>query len=57
MQVTPRLKSIISKRLGAEAIKDQALEDGMYTLRMSATEYVLEGITSYEEMVKVSFDV
>ena len=57
MQVTPRLKSIISKRLGAEAIKDQALEDGMYTLRMSATEYVLEGITSYEEMVKVSFDI
>ena len=28
----------------------------MYTLRMSATEYVLDGTTSFEEMVKVSFD-
>jgi len=56
MKMTPKLKTIISKRLGADAIKEQALAEGMYTLRMSATEYVLEGITSYDEMVKVSFD-
>ncbi len=56
MTMTPTLKSIISKRLGADAIKEQALKEGMYTLRMSATEYVLEGITSYEEMIRVSFD-
>ena len=57
MQMTPKLKTIISKQLGADAIKEQALEDGMYTLRMSATEYVLDGTTSYDEMIKVSFDV
>ncbi|MBO5283768.1 MAG: Flp pilus assembly complex ATPase component TadA [Lachnospiraceae bacterium] len=56
MRITPKLKTIISKRLGADAIKEQALQEGMYTLRMSATEYVLDGTTSYEEMIKVSFD-
>lgn len=56
MKMSPALKTIISKRRGADAIREQALREGMYTLRMSATEYVLEGITSIDEMVKVSFD-
>ena len=56
MKMSPRLKTIISKRQGVDAIKEQALQEGMYTLRMSATEYVLDGTTSFEEMVKVSFD-
>lgn len=57
MEVTQPLKSIISKNGDAEAIKDKALEEGMNTLRMSATEYVLEGVTSVNEMIKVSFDL
>lgn len=56
MKMSPKLKTIISKRQGVDAIKEQALQEGMYTLRMSATEYVLDGITSVEEMIKVSFD-
>ena len=56
MTVTPELKKIISNRGGAEKIKEQALKEGMSTLHMSATEYVLEGMTSYEEMLRVSFD-
>lgn len=56
MKMSPKLKTIISKRQGADAIKEQALKEGMYTLRMSATEYVLDGTTSFDEMVKVSFD-
>lgn len=57
MQMTPRLKTIISRKEGADAIRTQALQEGMHTLHMSAVEYVLEGITSYSEMVKVSFDI
>ncbi len=57
MEVTPQLKHIISRGGDAEAIKEQALKDGMHTLRMSATELVLEGITSVEEMMRVSFDL
>ncbi len=57
MEMTPVLKEIISKNGNAEEIKRAALNEGMHTLRMSATEYVLEGITSVSEMVKVSFDI
>ena len=37
--------------------QEEALKEGMHTLRMSATDYVLDGTTSFSEMVKVSFDV
>lgn len=57
MEMTPELKRIISRGGNADDIKDQALKDGMHTLRMSATEYVLDGITSFNEMMKVSFDI
>lgn len=56
MEMTPKLRHIISKEGGAEAIKEQAVKEGMHTLRMSAGEYVLDGITSMSEMIKVSFD-
>lgn len=57
MEVSQPLKSIISKGGTAEDIKEKALEEGMNTLRMSATKYVLEGITSVQEMMRVSFDL
>jgi len=57
MEVTHDLKRIIAKGGTADEIKDCALREGMSTLRMSATRYVLDGITSVSEMKKVSFDV
>lgn len=57
MEVTPQLKHIISKGGEVEAIKAQALKDGMHTLRMSATGLVLDGTTSVQEMMRVSFDL
>ena len=57
MEVSQPLKTIISKGGNAEEIKNKALEEGMSTLRMSATKYVLEGITSIPEMMRVSFDI
>lgn len=57
MKMTPKQKTIVSKRLGADAVREQAMKDGMRTLRQSATEYVLDGVTSFDEMVKVSFEL
>lgn len=57
LEMTPTLKRIISKGGNADEIKDQALKEGMHTLKMSATEYVLNGITAFSEMMKVSFDI
>lgn len=56
MVMSPELKRIISKKEGTDKLKAQALAEGMKTLRMSATEYVLDGTTSYNEMLRVSFD-
>jgi len=56
MELTHDLKNVIAAGGNADQIKEQALKEGMNTLRMSATRYVLEGITSVQEMKKVSFD-
>ena len=56
MEVSPAIKSVISKGGQAEEIKQVALKEGMRTLRMSATKYVVQGITSFSEMVRISFE-
>ena len=57
MNIDNEVKKVIAKNGDAEAIKKAALAGGMKTLRMAATDYVLQGITSIPEMIKVSFDV
>ena len=57
LEMSPKLKTIVSRNGSAEEIKAVALEEGMRTLHMSAAEYVLDGITSYNEMMRVSFDI
>lgn len=56
MRMTPALKKIISRREGADVLKDKAIEEGMRTLRMSGSAYVLDGTTSFAEVVRISFD-
>lgn len=57
LEMSQTLKSIIVKGAGAEEIKEQALREGMHTLHMSASEYVVDGVTSFNEMMRVSFDL
>ena len=56
MELTPALKRLINKRATAEEIKQQALADGMQTLRMNAAKLVLGGTTSFQEILGVSYD-
>ncbi len=56
MEMTPELKKIITARGSTEEIKTAALAQGMHTLRMSAAQYVMDGVTTVEEMLKVSFE-
>ena len=56
IKMTPELKHIVSSKGTTEAIKDMALSQGMHTLRMSATSYVLDGVSTIDEMLKVSFE-
>jgi len=56
IRMTPELKRIVSTKGSTEAIKNMALSQGMHTLRMSATSYVLDGVSTIDEMLKVSFE-
>ncbi len=56
MELSPAIKRLINQRATAEEIKQQALADGMQTLRMNAAKLVLEGTTSFQEILGVSFD-
>lgn len=56
MRVSPALRQIISKGGNAEQIREQALKEGMKTIQMSAIEQVRTGITSFAEMLRVTFE-
>jgi type IV pilus assembly protein PilB len=56
MPVTPKLKTAISRGEGADAIEEISLEEGMKTLRMGAIDYALQGLTTVEEVKRVTYD-
>jgi type IV pilus assembly protein PilB len=56
MKMTPTLRKIISRREGADVLKERAMKEGMRTLRMSGSEYVIDGITSFAEALRISLD-
>lgn len=56
MPMTAELKKAISKGENADVIEQIALRDGMKTLRMSAVEYVLKGLTTVEEVKRVAYE-
>lgn len=53
MPVTQTIREIIAGRNNAEKIKEAALNEGMNTLKMSAVNFVLEGVTSIQELKKI----
>lgn len=56
MEITPKLKEIISKNGNADEINKVAMEQGMKTLRVAASKYVLSGVTSISEMKRIAFE-
>ena len=56
MPLSQNLKSIISRKASAAEIEGVALKEGMKTLRDSATQYVIDGITSIFEMKRVTLE-
>lgn len=54
MDVGPEIKAMIVKNESTANIKKVAVENGMHTLHRSAAELVVKGITSIQEMRKVS---
>ncbi|MGI9078363.1 MAG: GspE/PulE family protein [Gemmatimonadaceae bacterium] len=52
MYMTPALRKLIMQNVGAQEIKDAAVEAGMLTLRMDGLLKVMKGITTLEQVVR-----
>ena len=50
--MTPGLRKLIMQNVGAQEIKDAAVEAGMLTLRMDGLLKVMKGITTLEQVVR-----
>lgn len=56
MTITKAVKDAISSGAGADEIKKVAESEGMSSLRASAAKYVKEGVTSFSELIKVTYN-
>jgi general secretion pathway protein E len=54
MGIDDTVKNIILKTSDANTIKHRALEQGMITLRQAGAQKVLDGITTIEEVFRVT---
>jgi type IV pilus assembly protein PilB len=56
LTVTPKIRKMINHRDPADEIQVAAQTEGMHTLRQSASKLVVEGVTSYKEMLRTTFE-
>ena len=56
MPVSKSLQAVISKGATADVIEEQALKEGMLTLKLGAAKLVKQGITSIGEMKKIVYE-
>ncbi len=56
LEMTPEIRRGILTHKSTEEIKDIAVKNGMRTLFTGASLLVLKGITTFDELLKVSFD-
>ena len=54
MPVTSTLRNAIAARMSTDEIREVAVKEGMNTLHSEAVRLVLEGETSYHEMIRIS---
>ena len=54
LEVNADIQKLILQKATSDQIKQQAISNGMKTLRMSGLEKVLEGITTVEEIMRVT---
>ncbi len=56
MPITRKLRNLIAKRVNADEIAAEAQAEGMTTLREATAKYVLDGTTSFSEMMKITYE-
>jgi general secretion pathway protein E len=53
--VTASIRKLITTEADAELLRDQAIKEGVYTLRQNALKKLLEGQTTLEEVLRVTW--
>ncbi|MFH0844910.1 MAG: GspE/PulE family protein [Pseudomonadota bacterium] len=56
LPVTETIKKLITVAFDAEKARDEARREGMVTLRENATKKLLEGITTYQDVLRVTWE-
>jgi GSPII_E N-terminal domain./Type II/IV secretion system protein. len=56
MMMTPKIKELTNEKAPADTITNEAVSNGMNTLRESARKLVLDGITTIDEMLRLTYD-
>lgn len=54
LPITEHIRSLVVDRAGANVIKQEGVNEGMKTLRMDGARKVIEGITTVEEVLRVT---
>ncbi len=55
MNMTPKMRAIISQGATADEIRNNAIMDGMLTLKESAIRKLADGVTTFDEIVKALY--
>lgn len=56
MPITAKLRLVITSGAAADEIEKEALKEGMKTLRQGAIDYVLQGITTIDEVKRITYE-
>ena len=56
VEVNDDMRKLISANASTEKLTEAARRTGMHTLRENAVQYVLDGVTSVEEMLRASYE-
>ena len=54
MEISPEVRQMIARRASTDELRDAAMQGGMRTLHQSARRLVLEGVTTLNEMQRIS---
>ncbi len=57
MPVTPEIRAMVLDKAPVDEIREKAIENGMITLRESALRKMLKGVTTAEEVLRVTKDI
>ncbi|NLY44096.1 MAG: type II/IV secretion system protein, partial [Clostridiaceae bacterium] len=57
MPISHQIKQLINRRESADVIREQALREGMNTLKKNCAQLVVQGITTIDEFVRVAYSL